>query len=245
MTNFRFPLKLCFLWCLMFHRLRGRLVQQLNCCIYCFIPKPLGNTLVLHHTLGHLCDSRVLPLKYSILLWSVGCGKLSFDAVFSTKVVELFETKFTSMNKSKSGYVTTWLLFYQCFDLWNSLNTLDFNFRKYIHFFLLKISTNKRKCLHLLIDPMFISLQISAWTSFRTLLALQACLPSNGVLCCFPVWQAPHAPYICCWMLGIPSTKISKIVIYPWILMRYLLKLFADSWSCNLSRTIKRFKSAI
>jgi hypothetical protein len=61
----------------------------------------LFGTPILQHTPGHLSDSGVPPFNHSILLWSVRCSELSFDPMFSTKVIEFFGIEFPTTIKPK------------------------------------------------------------------------------------------------------------------------------------------------
>jgi hypothetical protein len=48
--------------------------------IYDFRPKPLWRLVFSQHCPCHINERHVLPVHYTILLWSVGSGELMLDA---------------------------------------------------------------------------------------------------------------------------------------------------------------------
>ena len=111
-TYFGLSSRPCFLWSLLLHCHCGRSIQQVHYCEHCLYPKPVWNTPVLQHASGNLCDSAVSPFNHPILLWSIGCGVLSFYPMFSTKFIEFFGEELSAIIRSKRGNMTTWLVFY-------------------------------------------------------------------------------------------------------------------------------------
>ena len=75
---------------------------------------------------------------------------------------------------------------------WNTGKASDFCLRKYTHILRLKSSTKSKKYLFPEIEEVFIGPHTSAWTSWSTLDARHDSPFLNGVLCCFPTWQAPQ-----------------------------------------------------
>jgi len=128
--------------------------------------------------------------------------------MFVTKVIEFFGTKFSAIIRPKSDNVTTWLFLY--FKLSKFIKQFRFQFKKIHPHFLIVVIDKRWKYLTPMMDVVLIGPKTSAWTSWRTLSALQACLSSKGALCCFLAWQALQTPCICCWMSGSPSTKFSR-----------------------------------